>query len=334
MISRNVNLDLIRVFAAGMVLSVHIGQYAGYDFGIGAKGVQLFFVLCGYLSFVSLDKNNNVLLYYKSRAVRILPTYWFCIILLYLTDLLFAVLDGSIMQSLISGQCSWKFLRYILMVHLFTPSDNWNMWNNHSSLWTMSVFAGYYLLAPWFYRCMKNVYSAFLIEAVLLFGTPIFVKHVYNALSHYPEEAYIEGFARMNPIAELYCFLLGAVLYIAIKEEKALIYISIILICVFINLHSEFIYDLLSVIVLYVMVSSNSICSKQNLCKLISYLGKGSFTLYILHPIILRFAPIVWKRIPIENNHIYVLFLYVLTLFCSYFLYHVFVRRLETHFCK
>ena len=50
---RNINLDLIRVFAAFMVLSVHIGQYTGREFVVGAKGVQLFFVISGYLAFAS-----------------------------------------------------------------------------------------------------------------------------------------------------------------------------------------------------------------------------------------------------------------------------------------
>lgn len=41
---RNSNLDIVRTFSAFLVLSVHVGQYAGFDFGVGAKGVQLFFI--------------------------------------------------------------------------------------------------------------------------------------------------------------------------------------------------------------------------------------------------------------------------------------------------
>lgn len=38
----NINLDIVRIFAAFMVLSVHIGQIVGFDFSIGAKGVPIF----------------------------------------------------------------------------------------------------------------------------------------------------------------------------------------------------------------------------------------------------------------------------------------------------
>jgi peptidoglycan/LPS O-acetylase OafA/YrhL len=40
--SKNRNLDIVRILAAVMVLSCHIGQYVGFDFNVGAKGVQLF----------------------------------------------------------------------------------------------------------------------------------------------------------------------------------------------------------------------------------------------------------------------------------------------------
>ena len=84
---RNINLDLIRVFADFMVLSVHIGQYTGREFVVGAKGVQLFFVISGYLAFASMS-NKSVSQYYKSRVLRILPTYYFCIILNFLITIL------------------------------------------------------------------------------------------------------------------------------------------------------------------------------------------------------------------------------------------------------
>lgn len=85
---QNLNLNIIRIFAAWMVLSVHITQRAGMDFSVGAYGVQLFFIMSGYLAFYSLaNKKYSAIEYYKKRAVRILPTYWFCLILLYVQDI-------------------------------------------------------------------------------------------------------------------------------------------------------------------------------------------------------------------------------------------------------
>ncbi len=36
--SRNLNLDIVRIMAAFMVLSVHVCQHIGVDFSVGAKG--------------------------------------------------------------------------------------------------------------------------------------------------------------------------------------------------------------------------------------------------------------------------------------------------------
>lgn len=64
---KSINLDLIRIFAALMELSVHIGQIVGYNLGVGARGVQLFFVLSGYLAYASLDMDSDVKRYYKKE---------------------------------------------------------------------------------------------------------------------------------------------------------------------------------------------------------------------------------------------------------------------------
>lgn len=86
---RNLNLNLIRIFAAGMVLAEHITQTLGIEFEAGAYGVQLFFIMSGYLAFYSMaNKRYSVMEYYKNRAVRILPTYWSCLIILYIYDML------------------------------------------------------------------------------------------------------------------------------------------------------------------------------------------------------------------------------------------------------
>lgn len=113
-VKRNTNLDLVRVLAAFMVLSVHIGQYIGKDFAVGAKGVQLFFILSGYLAFASMS-NKSVSKYYKSRVLRILPTYYFCIALVYFADIVMAIQDG-VLGEVLKGQCSIRFLRYVFFL--------------------------------------------------------------------------------------------------------------------------------------------------------------------------------------------------------------------------
>ena len=75
---KNVALDELRILAALMVLGVHTGQKVGLGdaAAVGAQGVQLFFVLSGYLAAASLSRHPEPLPYYQRRIRRILPLYW------------------------------------------------------------------------------------------------------------------------------------------------------------------------------------------------------------------------------------------------------------------
>ena len=85
---KNVALDELRILAALMVLAVHTGQKVGLGdaAAVGAQGVQLFFVLSGYLAAASLSRHPEPLPYYQRRIRRILPLYWLVLVLRWLFD--------------------------------------------------------------------------------------------------------------------------------------------------------------------------------------------------------------------------------------------------------
>ena len=69
---KNVALDELRILAALMVLGVHTGQKVGLGdaAAVGAQGVQLFFVLSGYLAAASLSRYPCLLYTSPSRRDR------------------------------------------------------------------------------------------------------------------------------------------------------------------------------------------------------------------------------------------------------------------------
>lgn len=254
--SRNINLDIMRIFAAFLVLSIHI---SGFDFG--AKGVQLFFVLCGYLAFESLSKNGSCKIYYKKRLQRILPTYYVCLLLLYMEDIVLSIYTSPI-SDIFKGQCGYRFLRYVFFLQTFSPTDNWHLWNNHNALWTMSCFAGFYILAPILYKTLNKFYKAFSVTMILILANPFVISKMQTLLSFYPEDAHIEYFSSMNPLTNLYCFMLGITLFMAIKEEKEYFYILMIGIFMCVTRFSWYQYEFLFVILILVAVKFTPVSKK------------------------------------------------------------------------
>lgn len=326
--AKNSNLDLVRIFATWMVLSVHIGINVGFDFTIGAKGVQLFFALSGYLAFASLDRNPMVLDYYKKRAVRIIPAYWICLVIIYLKDL-FVILRSTSAEIVFPGQCGPRFLRYFFFIQCFTPTDDWGLWNNHSALWTMSCFAAFYLVAPWLYRIMKKFYVGLGILLASLYIRPFLVSWIERAFSSYPGPACIDYFACMNPLVEMYCFLLGAVLFIAIKERKENIYLMLSLMLLIVTGMGGYSLEFIFVILIAVAIKAEPLFKNKRINKMISAISAGSFTLYLIHLPILQFEGLLWEKFGIENKFLHGIYTYCLCIGGAYLLYFMVIYKVE-----
>ena len=78
-INRQVGLDLARTLAILGVVLVHTRVYSG-----GRFGVQLFFMLSGYL-LLKMDTDQNAREFIIRRALRLFPLYWFFFILYFFT---------------------------------------------------------------------------------------------------------------------------------------------------------------------------------------------------------------------------------------------------------
>jgi len=88
-----VNLQILRAFAALSVVLFHtIGTAKSYGFntrwisyleGWGASGVDLFFVISGFVMlYTQLDHKRSVRDFLVSRAIRIIPIYWLLTIII------------------------------------------------------------------------------------------------------------------------------------------------------------------------------------------------------------------------------------------------------------
>ena len=84
--TKNNILDAFRILATLQVFFGHVITHFGvtnslvYNITYFVRGVPILFVLCGFLAAMSIG-NKSIKDWYFSRAVRILPAFWACIII-------------------------------------------------------------------------------------------------------------------------------------------------------------------------------------------------------------------------------------------------------------
>jgi peptidoglycan/LPS O-acetylase OafA/YrhL len=111
------NLQILRFVAAFAVVLFHLG--AGYQaefgmarnvFGIGAAGVDIFFVLSGFIIAYTADPDRGLLYFIWRRIVRIVPLYW---TLTFGLAAIALILPGMLNSTVVDGESLLKSLFFI-----------------------------------------------------------------------------------------------------------------------------------------------------------------------------------------------------------------------------
>lgn len=332
--TRNTNLDILRFIAAFGVLMTHIGGVGGIgDYtAVGATCVKLFFILSGYLIFVSLDSAPNWRTYYKKRILSILPLYWSFLIIAALIDLALSThfsISALAEQFSASGRYSPRFLTYFFGLQMFLPSSNWSVWNNRWNLWSISTFFLFYFIAPILHKVFKSFKVCFAFLFCILLVTRdfnvLFLKFAEKFPAFFTAETHMEWYASMNPYSEMYCFFFGIALYLARKEKKEFHYLFLIALMLIFKNFTWFSHELTYTLLTGVLLIAPPLFNNIKICSAISYLGKGSFALYLWHPFATSFINFF-----LPQNGLFKMCLIIVTAFVlSYGVYELTSRALS-----
>jgi peptidoglycan/LPS O-acetylase OafA/YrhL len=210
--TRTPELDGLRGFAILLVLIHHFGpssisadygslvHYALIPFRLTWTGVDLFFVLSGYLiGGILLDVRrspNYFSTFYVRRALRILPAYYMLLALFVL---------GLDLQDRGGRSLDWLFQeRGNLLDYVFFFQNFW--WVDHSQLnwmnstWSLAIEEQFYLTVPALVRFTpRRVQVGILIGLVLL--APVLRTYLFLYTEHGPEAAYALPWCRMDALA-------------------------------------------------------------------------------------------------------------------------------------
>jgi len=298
-------LDGIRGLAIILVVSFHyFGTFPLLSFGW--SGVDLFFVLSGYLITSRLiameERENHLLQFYKNRALRIMPIYYATFIAFFIGYHL--LVSKPNLPGFSFYDKNWA--SFIFFFQNWTFIEWGDLKENHlQHFWSLAIEEQFYLVWPFvLYKFRKKEYFFKVLIVLILFiiisRVCLFIK--YSDYMDYPH-FYYNTFCRMD------AFLLGGILFLYQQKKRAkqlvnyyyggtIILIAGIIYTGYANISNPFIstigYTLIALMYAGLIYSVTSYSGKFVL-KIFNYswlrfIGKISYGLYIFHWIVLRFV--------------------------------------------
>lgn len=144
---RFVGVQYARGAAALGVLIFHAAQRSGVDFAVGARGVDLFFVISGFIMWtVSIRRETRPAVFLIARLKRIVPLYWIATLALAIGGL--AGLFPTLRQEL-----SWTHLIQSLLFIPHVSPGSGQIWPVLVPGWTLNLemfFYGVFALCLFF----------------------------------------------------------------------------------------------------------------------------------------------------------------------------------------
>lgn len=215
----NNNFDLLRLVFAAAVCLVHAQTLSGYpaldwieQFLSSKLAVEAFFVISGFLIFMSYERASSLTSYSSKRLRRIYPAYFTIVMLCALS--LWSVSSLSISEYFSNG-----WLKYVISNLLFLNFMQQNLpgvFTGHSldavngALWTLKIEVMFYISVPVFVYLFRRLGHARVILAVYILSL------LYTELLGWQAQRTGSGLyaelARQLP-GQLTYFMAGAALY-------------------------------------------------------------------------------------------------------------------------
>lgn len=296
---RDPAIQLLRVSACLLVFLVHFGQRMELDGMVrkftdfGARGVQLFFLISGYLAAATFvgKPEVNIRHYYRKRAIAILPLYYLVICYYFITENFLNHFFDVIPQD----ELGIGWLRYLFLLNGFLNSETY-FWSNLGITWTIPIFACFYLIAPWILRRVKGVRSAFLVWGAV-FLTCKGIQAVYPCTIANNLHLRFGG-------GVIYCCVSAGISAeaIAVLGSAALVFTALgkgmaVYICLF------------SCVLLALRLIPNIILPEK-IQKMVDVLDRYSYTLYLMHGVV--FCSLIDRLVYMEIPKIYIAVLAVM----------------------
>jgi peptidoglycan/LPS O-acetylase OafA/YrhL len=213
---RLLELDSLRGIAAIMVVLFHVTGGI-YLFQLGMMGVELFFLISGFVIFMTLEKIKSSKDFIISRVIRLYPAYWICVSL---TALIIVVSIGA------GKGFGFQYLTNMTMFQIYFRQGDID-----GSYWTLSIEMMFYIFMLVIYN-IKSLHRLELIGSIALF--PILL---YGAYFSYHVPLLENRVFRFVGLVNFFPLFLSGIVYYNLKfHSKTVVRLIILLACYLVQL--------------------------------------------------------------------------------------------------
>lgn len=322
--------DALRGIAAISVCFFHIvkylkleGTYFGKIFQFGNMGVDLFFIISGFVIYMSLKNTKNIKEFWISRFTRLYPTYWFSC--LFTTIILFVFNDPRIIRDGIGKET--------ILVNLTMVQNFFGYVDLDGAYWTLIIEFVFYFWISIFYFFIGDK-----INIILYFW--LFFAFIYK-IDHFnlPYELQVDKYFI---VSKLPFFIFGISIFsinydveniINTKRNLnfALLFSSIFVILFFYFKEYGFstpFFIMALVIIVFLILSEKTNKTKweNKSLRLLLFLGNISYPLYLIHGTLIWNLFVFLDHLNVKSNFLKISLTLPLVISISYVV-HVFVEK-------
>lgn len=281
---RYLELDALRGIAALMVVLFHYTlRREDYDvvLKLGTTGVDLFFIISGFVIFMSLQKIESGRQFMANRFARLYPTYWTAVTF---TFILMTAVNAVYHPHLLDWQHVWRYIANLTMFQFYLGVPDLD-----SIYWTL-------LLEMLFYLFMLLLFKLKLLKHINSIGLILSAATVFSALFFYDMPAVRNIIVYLPVLQFIPLFLMGINFYkIYTSYNKGFNKYIIPFLCLIMQIllfkyagrsrhfihHHEYAAMLTVYFILFTAFVNGGLGFIVN--KITLFLGRISYALYVVH---------------------------------------------------
>lgn len=337
----------IQTLRALAVLSV-VFYHADFKFFQGGFfGVDIFFVISGYLitsiCLSTLFKNSNLkenlFLFYLKRAKRILPVFFFIVLIIYFTSY-FIFLPNDFQETALQGIFSTLFLSnyYFYLTQYSYQEGIGAFYNILLHTWSLSLEGQFYLVYPIILIIIFRYFRKYLLLILFILTLFSLCLAQYASINH-------KIFSFYSFFTRFWEFLLGCIFALPEIKKKAFLKYDLRIVGLlfiffsFIYLDNKILHPslltavpILGTLIILVPCNKNLIINKLFINKYLVFIGFISYSLYLWHFPIFSFLSVTTNfSFNINYKIIAIIISIVLSIITFYLIEQPFRHRIKNN---